>query len=491
MSTSEPSAPSTSRDRDRLITIALVSALVAVGVSPSLGFPAWVATPIVLVLGVAVTLRVVMLSDRLLSKVEDAELDQLRAIWGAIAPAGDQRVTPRDVGTLVDLIREDHAGLQSRAAQLASIIDAVEIAILATDAAGRVILANPAAQQLIGVSGPLVGRGIDDAFTHPDLVAIATSARRGVSRASRIRLPRPGSVLLIDVSAVPLQTITPRVPSGEGRPARSGVVLALRDVTELATAVALKTDFVANASHELRTPLASIRAAVETIQEFAGDDPEARSRFLGTIATSVARLEELCRDLLDLSRLESPDIPVERRAVHLDELASELTQIFDPVLRERDLTLTFEIAPDVLTVQSDPRLLSLIIKNLIENATKFAYEGSEIRVVCAVSPRDPDDTSTARTGKPGLTIDVIDRGIGIPISLQHRIFERFFQVDSARAGATDRRGTGLGLAIVKHACRALGGRIIVQSIWKQGTTMRVELPACVELSATPADSPAS
>jgi len=83
----------------------------------------------------------------------------------------------------------------------------------------------------------------------------------------------------------------------------------------------------------------------------------------------------------------------------------------------------------------------------------------------------------------GLRFEVIDRGIGIPLAQQQRIFERFFQVDSSRGGAVNsanaRRGTGLGLAIVKHAVKQLGGTIGIESIWKEGTTMRVELPGCL------------
>jgi signal transduction histidine kinase len=78
---------------------------------------------------------------------------------------------------------------------------------------------------------------------------------------------------------------------------------------------------------------------------------------------------------------------------------------------------------------------------------------------------------------------VIDRGAGIPINQQQRVFERFFQVDPARTGFQHRRGTGLGLAIVKHAVKALGGTIGVESVWKQGTTMTVELPDCVITSS--------
>ena len=105
------------------------------------------------------------------------------------------------------------------------------------------------------------------------------------------------------------------------------------------------------------------------------------------------------------------------------------------------------------------------------HSCRFAHEGSTIRVVAeAVAPVEPGARATLR-------LRVIDRGIGIPLDQQSRIFERFYQVDPARSGK--RRGTGLGLSIVKHAARALGGRVDVESVWGQGTTMTVELPGAV------------
>jgi signal transduction histidine kinase len=108
-----------------------------------------------------------------------------------------------------------------------------------------------------------------------------------------------------------------------------------------------------------------------------------------------------------------------------------------------------------------------VVRNLIDNATKFAYERTAVVV------------SVERLGPAGIRIRVSDQGVGIPLGQQQRIFERFYQVDPSRAGFAVRRGTGLGLAIVKHAVKLLGGNIGVESVWKQGTTMTVELQNCL------------
>lgn len=479
-------APSRVISRALFVAIALVAVLVALACAP---VPKRVSVPIVVVAGLAL-LAVLFVSHQaikaaLASEREDALGDAWESVRKSTAiDAGSRPHTPEAFARLV----EGHeAGLNARLVALESLLAAVDVAAIGIDSAGRVWFANNAANELFG-SG-LVDRDIEEVFTQPDIVALAAAARRGSTRQARIRLPRPRGPMILDVSGLPLPHAPPPPPpplslplrpgdtstSGDGTgPRRFAAVVTFRDVTELATAVQLKTDFVANASHELRTPLAAIRASVETIQDAAGDDPEARARFLRTIASATTRLEDLCRDLMDLSRVETAESSVEFGDVASGALASELTEHFESACATRSLTLRFEIDPRAATVRSDARLLSLILRNLIENSTKFAFERTEIRVAFAPGEGDPRD----------LVIEVIDQGIGIPIGLQARIFERFFQADPARAG-NGKRGTGLGLAIVKHAVRALGGTISVSSVWKQGTTMRVELPdALAEATST-------
>jgi two-component system phosphate regulon sensor histidine kinase PhoR len=251
------------------------------------------------------------------------------------------------------------------------------------------------------------------------------------------------------------------------------VVLALRDVTELAGALQARTDFVANASHELRTPVAAIRLAMETLA--SSDDPALRARLVQMVTSQVSRLEELARDLLDLSRVESAEAPAQRTPLSPAELAAELAELFAPAADRRGVRLEFALDPGLEGMLADRGLLRRVLENLIDNAIKFARESTAVRVVGTVQP--------ARVPRPGgmddARFEVRDRGLGIPLSQQQRVFERFYQVDEARSAAGPGRGTGLGLSIVKHAARKMGGLVRVESVWKQGTTMVVDLPACV------------
>ena len=302
-----------------------------------------------------------------------------------------------------------------------------------------------------------------------------SAARRGEVRRSRVPLVTPLGRRVYQVSASPVP-----LAWGEGV---FGAVMLLRDVTELDHAVQIKSEFVANASHELRTPVAAIRGAAETLELAVRDDVVMAQRVARMIVAHAGRLEELLRDLLDLTRLESPDVPLRIEPVDLGEIERSLRMLFEGVCAERNLKLVFEIDEDLvgaMGLKTDRKLLMLIARNLVENATKFAHEDTEVRIaVTMVEAEMPSARGVPHGGAWGATRGVIrwevsDRGIGIPLGQQDRVFERFYQADAARTGSA-KRGTGLGLAIVKHAAKALGGRVGLKSVWGQGTTVWAEI----------------
>ncbi|MCA9302493.1 MAG: hypothetical protein KC996_00075 [Phycisphaerales bacterium] len=346
----------------------------------------------------------------------------------------------------------EEAAAQSgiNAKRLGSILSASDLPILATDQHGVITNSNGAAHQILGGGRSLRGVALDELITHKPVLELARHALSGESGHARFSLPILGQTHELDVAADPL-------------PGADGCVFTFRDITELTKAVALKADFAANASHELRTPIASIRGAVDTLMGPTPPPESMRVRMIEMISGNATRLELLVNDLLDLSKLESTDAPPTIEPIDLDTLISGIAEQFAPICMRRSITIEPTIEEPVRTIHSDRSLIGLILRNLIENATKFANEGTSIRV-------------SVRPAEIGVVIEVADKGIGIPIADQQRIFERFYQVDDARSGTSVKRGTGLGLAIVKHACRRLGGSIGVRSVYGQGTTMRVTLP---------------
>ena len=382
---------------------------------------------------------------------EDDPTEYVAARLASIAPALE-----RMVGL---------AGREER--DLRAVIEAVDSPVLATDADGVIRLCNAAGSELFGSTSDPRGRLIEQVFTQPEVLVIHAKALRGASETRRLRIALAGgNVCVFEVTAA--TAVLSAAGGAEPGETTTGVVLTLVDVTELATAMQLKTDFVANASHELRTPLASIRAAAETLGSLGPDDEAMRSKLLGMLERNAQRLEEMVRDLLDLARLESPEAELVLKEVQLDEIASQLAAMYETGCAERSLELRFEVGPELDSVRTDPTLLKLILRNLIENGLKFAKPES------AVVVRMMREQQGSNAGP--LRVEVIDRGPGIPLSAQQRIFERFYQVDPSRTGRPGQRGTGLGLAIVKHAVRGLGGRVWVESVYGEGTTMLVELP---------------
>jgi len=407
-----------------------------------------------------------------------AQRDRSASRWRAI-----EQVLERERDRLTR--ERDHARADAR--DFRAILDAVPTPILVLRPSGRVSTANPAGARLLDRrASELIGRELEDLLPQEELLALFDQARSGTPARARLRLVLKDRTRFFDVTARLTNA------SGEGDPDPM-IVLGLEDVTTLAESVQLKSDFAANASHELRTPIAAIRGAVDTLG-VAFDDRGMVERLAAIIARHAVRLEDLVKDLLDLSRLESADTPTRSEAVDLDGLIARLDAHAETTRAERRVELAFELHPDLGGLFLEERLLELILRNLIENACKFAHEETTVRVIgepAEVVPAPPDSEHATLRGMdpslPGVRFRVIDRGQGIPLRHQARVFERFFQVDPGRDAQRQHRGTGLGLAIVKHAVRRLAGRVEIQSVLGEGTTVAVEIPHCIR----PQDLPES
>jgi signal transduction histidine kinase len=236
------------------------------------------------------------------------------------------------------------------------------------------------------------------------------------------------------------------------------VLLVLRDVTEARRIDEVRRDFVANASHELKTPAAAIQAGAETIRSVATEDPEAVERFAVQLERDASRLSRIVADLLDLSRLEAGSTLDDRP--RLDLIVRDEAQRFREPADAADLTLTVD-APEVTAVRGSTRDLSLLVRNLIDNAVRYTGPGGTVLV--QLSTED------------GLVRLVVqDDGVGIPSRDIPRVFERFYRVDRARS--RDTGGTGLGLAIVRHVAENHGGTVTATSELGRGTRLEVRFP---------------
>ncbi|MBI3288230.1 MAG: PAS domain-containing protein [Elusimicrobia bacterium] len=360
---------------------------------------------------------------------------------------GDERaLLGQTLNTLAERVAETIGELSRDKARLAAVLDQMDEGVVAVDAAGEVLLVNPALSRLLGLDPAQArGRGYIESLRHrglADLVGEALLGRRVASREIRLFAPEE---LAFDAHAAPL--------AQDGRAA--GALVVLHDITRLRRLEQMRRDFVANVSHELRTPLASIKGYAETLREGAIDDKENRLEFVRTIEDQAGRLSKLVDDLLDLSAIESGHRPPALRATDVGSLIGAVVRYFGPAAAERGLALAALPPVDLPEALADPEQVRQILGNLIENAVKYNEPNGRV-----------DVSAEHRDGE--ILVSVRDTGVGIPEADLPRVFERFYRVDKSRA--REAGGTGLGLAIVKHLVEAHGGRVWVASRQPGGST---------------------
>jgi two-component system, OmpR family, phosphate regulon sensor histidine kinase PhoR len=350
-----------------------------------------------------------------------------------------------------DAVRE--ADARREGAEVAAMLDTISEGILRLDADGRVLRANPAARELLGLGDAGIGQLVATRVRHAELRRALIDAARGTGAAATEITLDDRRLLL---SARPLAAAA----DGGG-----GAVVAFVDLTEVRRLESVRRDFVANVSHELKTPLTSIRGYAETL--LAGDEltPELRREFTQTIARNAERLHRIVEDLLDLSRLESGGWRPQLDTVETLPLILDVCAGCGP----RALACGVRVVPpgDGLAVRADAGGLRQALTNLLDNALRHTPRGGCIEITTHGAP--------GVGSAPGRVVfEVRDTGTGIPSDALPRIFERFYRVDPARSRADG--GTGLGLSIVKHLIESMGGDVTAESELGHGTTIRFRLP---------------
>jgi two-component system phosphate regulon sensor histidine kinase PhoR len=390
-------------------------------------------------------------------RLSDAAAKMANGEWGTRVDArgaGELRAFSGKLNVLAGQAQKQLADLDAQRSDLRALVDALPDPVMLADSMRRIAIINaPAARLLQFSAAGAIGKNIVGVVNDEAILALLESLKPqpGQMEQREIRLVRGGQ-------HVTYHAVAKRMAAG-------GVLLVLRNVSTMAAAVQMKTDFVANASHELRTPIAAIKAAFETLQEVHTQDPEQTGRCISIIAGHIQRLEDMLADLLDLSRVESADLKPQVGPIPPHEVFATLRQTLGPLARQKGVQLSLGERDEPIEFESDKRLLDLILKNLVENSIKFTPAGGTV----SVSVRAESQPRNA------VSITVSDTGIGIPTEHLERVFERFYQVDAARSGSSG-RGTGLGLAIVKHAINALGGEVRLASTVGKGTTVTCVFP---------------
>lgn len=242
-----------------------------------------------------------------------------------------------------------------------------------------------------------------------------------------------------------------------------GSVLVMRSVTYEMRLATQKTDFVSNVSHELKTPLTSIRMFSELLERTEQQDGERVREYSRVIGKESARLGRLINRLLDFSRLDRGEYKLEKTRVELRNLVEETVANHRMQMESEGLEVDLVLPPEeTIFIDADSDALSQVLLNLLSNAEKYAATGGEVEVVLSSTP----------DGKA--QIEIRDRGPGIRLSNQRKIFDKFYRADESMNSGIE--GSGIGLALCHQIVEMHGGTISYARREKGGSVFTISLP---------------
>ncbi len=328
--------------------------------------------------------------------------------------------------------------------------------VVVTDAGGKVVHLNQAAQGLFGSAEQAVGLPIGQAVKDR---RIAEAVDRAI-RQQRV------SAAEDEAGLVPIQVgEAQRVYRLRAAPMRDelgsllGAVAVLEDITHLRELDRLKTEFIGVASHELRTPVTSLMLSVQLLQEGAvGELTPVQQEVIAAQREDLERLERMMRDLLDITRLEAGVTPPRFELSRVDEIIKAAVDTVTSQAEAKRIRLRVALANDLPQVRADKSQITRVLVNLLNNAIRH-------------TPAEGTVAVSVQNGDSRLAFEVRDTGTGIPADYLPHIFERFVQVPGATRG-----GAGLGLSIAKTIVEAHGGKIEAQSEPGKGASISFTLP---------------
>ncbi len=260
-----------------------------------------------------------------------------------------------------------------------------------------------------------------------------------------------------------------------------GVVITFKDITERQAIERMKDEFISVVSHELRTPLTAIRGSLGLIASgLLTTQPQKAKRMLDIAAANTDRLTRLINDILDIERIESGKIQMEKAACDVDEAITHTVDSLKIMAKTAEVTLA--VSPVSQKVWADRDRLIQVFTNLISNAIKFSPPHTTIEITATPVINHSSNTEYLETKQPKLLFKIKDQGRGIPHDKLEKIFGRFQQVNAS--DSRDKGGTGLGLAICRSIIQQHHGRIWAESQVAQGSTFYFTLPLLQETKPT-------
>lgn len=361
--------------------------------------------------------------------------------------------------------------LEAQTLSDSAVLDSLPDPLLMLDRNGVINGANQAARALFGET--VREKSLKELFYTPALITAADSVLSGESKKESLELVLGYRTFSVKIELLP-------AAANEGAVA----VLSLYDITAQKKLEQAQIDFVANASHELKTPLSILSGFIETLQTTARDDPKAQQEFLKIMQAQSARMAQLIQNLLSLSKIQMNEHDEVTEKVDVCEILKAVRLGLKEKAAKNNITLTLKPSAPESVILGDTGELTQVFQNLIDNAIKYAKEGSSVTITC----RNEENVDQKRIPYDRLfAVTVHNAGDPIPPELQPRLTERFFRVPSLKNKAG---GTGLGLAIVVQILKHHFGALKIQSSAEAGTNFTVYLPIreSVQAPETPDDA---
>ncbi len=353
--------------------------------------------------------------------------------------------------------------LEEQRALAEILFDSIGDGAITTDEYGCITRINPIAQNILGFSEeeaigvwlpkllsayddngrsiPLIERPITRAFVSRQIL----SQRTHYKTKNGTLIPAAVTVSPIFVNDQPI-----------------GCIEIFRDITKEYEIDKMKSDFISLASHQLRTPLSAIKTYSHMLLDgFMGPLTKAQAKSLRTIVSATGRMNDTISTLLNISRIESGSISVDKKPIIAAQLMDEVINEHQLAANDKKIKLITQHPDLELRILSDAVILKEILGNLVSNAIKYTNPNGEVRF--AIKPKHNR-----------VILSVSDTGMGIPKNSRDNVFSKFYRGDNVIRKETS--GTGLGLYLVKGLVSELGGEVWFDSTEDKGSTFYVSLP---------------
>lgn len=365
------------------------------------------------------------------------------------------------INLLTENLSRRIAEASAEAEKLSLVLEQMDNAVMLINKQGHITDTNRKAQELFGLESQPLKRHSIHLLGSAELSETAQRVNR-TQRPETITYQRE-----FDQSAsAASHTFTIFLTPFPGKYS-SEILAVFHDISLLQEINERQAEFISNAAHELGTPLTAISGFAETLLEDDFRRPKLSHHFAQVIYDQAQRMNHLIQDLLQLARLEtlshSQELSLSPVLVH-PAICSVLSHL-RPSFQEKKQTVLFPSAEDIslrdLSIAAIPELFAQIIRNLLENASKYTPAGGKIIISLEHTPQD-------------ITIRITDNGIGMASEHLPRIFDRFYRIDKTRARSTG--GNGIGLSLVRYLTELFHGTIEVESSLGQGTTFTLHFP---------------